>query len=705
MGTRPLRALGMAREGNLSVFQLSPAGSKLNSLNPSPIGSKNRHHHITSREVSKSYSQQPVNFKTKKKWVEHQLSVIFDRFLLSDIVGTRRRGINTYIDAFEGRELVGWLMDDPEVGHHFEVDTRADAELIGKRMWKANVLRHVRDKVTFKDNDEIYILIPRGSRPGGPNDLSGKMTREEYLHRAQRRERDSWVILTLAQKIFLFFDEPWQSLWGRLTSMVILSLIAVSCCTFILQTTGQYRKDVINQQEDSWFYTVESLCITVFTIEYIMQLLTCGSMSSLYWLTASEDDLVLNSKKEKLDELDDLETEQDIKGLDVQTVIKSRERYTHRHLSICLKVCRFMSQPLNIIDLISIIPFYLEIIFSGADASFTVFRVLRLARVFRLFKLSKYIKILQTFARVMAKSLDALALMFFFVVLGALIFGSMMFYAEGGEWNEGYQMYMRPTKDGLGLEPTPFSSIPACFWFIFVTTTTVGYGDHYPTTWTGKVVATITMHMGVLVLALPVTIMGANFALEMDAPEDDEEEEVQREEEAKLANFDKRMDFMKNVEKAERANESPSVSVVSRKGEDDFSGDEPADFLPVSELPALSMAHMLGKIPNDTTSKSENKNSINNNNITNNSNNITNNNIFIINNSGLPQDALALQVAGINNLPGMPQFNANAQVETKDRTVEDDLISLLEQLKPLTAKVRTICNEAETLLDRGINHG
>lgn len=42
-------------------------------------------------------------------------------------------------------------------------------------------------------------------------------------------------------------------------------------------------------------------------------------------------------------------------------------------------------------------------------------------------------------------------------------------------------------------------------------------GDFYPTTVAGKIVATAAMHMGVLVLALPVTIIGANFAVEMEA--------------------------------------------------------------------------------------------------------------------------------------------------------------------------------------------
>lgn len=65
-------------------------------------------------------------------------------------------------------------------------------------------------------------------------------------------------------------------------------------------------------------------------------------------------------------------------------------------------------------------------------------------------------------------------------------------------------------------EISPYESIPAAFWWCIVTITTTGYGDVTPTQWYGKALAMVAMLSGILVLALPITIIGANFAAAYD---------------------------------------------------------------------------------------------------------------------------------------------------------------------------------------------
>lgn len=65
------------------------------------------------------------------------------------------------------------------------------------------------------------------------------------------------------------------------------------------------------------------------------------------------------------------------------------------------------------------------------------------------------------------------------------------------------------------LSPPPqlskFNSIPAALWWCVVTMVTVGYGDVYPLTPAGKIIAGVVMIFGVLVLAMPISVIGANF--------------------------------------------------------------------------------------------------------------------------------------------------------------------------------------------------
>ena len=74
--------------------------------------------------------------------------------------------------------------------------------------------------------------------------------------------------------------------------------------------------------------------------------------------------------------------------------------------------------------------------------------------------------------------------------------------------------YLRQDLYGDGWELTPFGSIPRSFWYVVVSSTTVGYGDLFPTSNLGKVMGTLTMIVGILVLALPITIIGTNFVQE-----------------------------------------------------------------------------------------------------------------------------------------------------------------------------------------------
>ncbi|KNC55591.1 Kcna5-prov protein [Thecamonas trahens ATCC 50062] len=179
-------------------------------------------------------------------------------------------------------------------------------------------------------------------------------------------------------------------------------------------------------------------------------------------------------------------------------------------LLTCDNVWQFVKGPMNIVDLAAILPFYIELALSGNNlGSFAVIRVVRLTRVFRLFKLSKYSKGFGLVTQALMASLDALGLLVFLFLLAVVFFSSGLYYAELSEstYDDAQQRWIR--SDG---KVSPFQSIPACFWWSVVTMTTVGYGDHVPLSTAGRLVASVTMISGVLLISFPITVIGSNFA-------------------------------------------------------------------------------------------------------------------------------------------------------------------------------------------------
>lgn len=122
------------------------------------------------------------------------------------------------------------------------------------------------------------------------------------------------------------------------------------------------------------------------------------------------------------------------------------------------------------------------------------FSIIRIMRLFKLTRHSSGLKILiQTF-RASAKELTLLV---FFLVLGIVIFASLVYYAERIQTN--------PKND--------FNSIPLGLWWALVTMTTVGYGDMTPKTYIGMFVGALCALAGVLTIALPVPVIVSNFTM------------------------------------------------------------------------------------------------------------------------------------------------------------------------------------------------
>ena len=173
-------------------------------------------------------------------------------------------------------------------------------------------------------------------------------------------------------------------------------------------------------------------------------------------------------------------------------------------LIFCPEKKAFIKNIMNWIDFLAIVPFYISLAFSSRNTSrqssdgntqVEILLVLRLIRIFRIFKLSRHSTDLQILGHTLKASIRELVLLVFFLLIGVVVFSSLIYYCE---------------KD---VENTKFTSIPAAAWWAIVTMTTVGYGDIVPVTIPGKMVGSFCAVSGVLMIALPVPVIVNNFSL------------------------------------------------------------------------------------------------------------------------------------------------------------------------------------------------
>lgn len=160
---------------------------------------------------------------------------------------------------------------------------------------------------------------------------------------------------------------------------------------------------------------------------------------------------------------------------------------------------RWLWRPLNVLDFLSVFPSYISFALSANTTAFSIIRMIRLARITRIFKIGRYLNGISVMGRTLAKSKDNLVLMLVFIILNAIFFSTIMYYAEHGRDNE-----------GLDGKPA-FSSIPKGLYWAIVTMTTLGYGDYVPQTAPGMVVAALCAMAGVIMIAMPLVIIGHNF--------------------------------------------------------------------------------------------------------------------------------------------------------------------------------------------------
>lgn len=151
---------------------------------------------------------------------------------------------------------------------------------------------------------------------------------------------------------------------------------------------------------------------------------------------------------------------------------------------------RFIISVYGLIDLFSIIPYFLPFVFPAGAVAFRIFRVIRIFRLFRINAQYDAFNVITNVLKEKKNQLISSVCMIFILMLAS----SLCMYSLEHE-----------------AQPDQFKNAFSGIWWSVSTLLTVGYGDIYPVTVAGKVMAIIISFLGVGMVAVPTGIISAGF--------------------------------------------------------------------------------------------------------------------------------------------------------------------------------------------------
>jgi voltage-gated potassium channel len=156
----------------------------------------------------------------------------------------------------------------------------------------------------------------------------------------------------------------------------------------------------------------------------------------------------------------------------------------------------------GLVDFFSTVPFYLQLLFPGADL-----RVLRMFRLLRIFKLSRYNSAMEDMLEAIKAEKDSFSSAMFLLFISCLLFSSLIYIIEGHD------------------QPEIFPSIPAAMhWFVL--TIISGWGNVDPVTYLGTILVIITQILAIALAAILTGVVATAYTAQVQRRESIYEMEV-----------------------------------------------------------------------------------------------------------------------------------------------------------------------------------
>lgn len=163
--------------------------------------------------------------------------------------------------------------------------------------------------------------------------------------------------------------------------------------------------------------------------------------------------------------------------------------YLYPDLSRGRATFKFLASFDGIVDLCTILPFFFL-------TGFVAFRMLRVVRIFHLFRINAYYDSFNVITSVLYDKRNQI-ISSVFIILVLMMASSLCMYSAEHE-----------------AQPEVFNNAFSGMWWSISTVLTIGYGDIYPVTALGRMLAVVIALLGVGVVAIPTGIISAGFVEE-----------------------------------------------------------------------------------------------------------------------------------------------------------------------------------------------
>jgi voltage-gated potassium channel len=247
------------------------------------------------------------------------------------------------------------------------------------------------------------------------------------------------TVTRLQRRVYEVLDSAVMDRTSKIVEIFIASLVVANVVAIILESVQS-----LHDEYEQFFYVFDTFSVIVFSIEYLLRVWSYGRK-----YMGTEPGLAWKGRKE------------------------------------------YLFSIYGLVDFLSTVPFYLQLLFPGADL-----RVLRMFRLLRIFKLSRYNSAMDDMFEAIKAERDSFSSAMFVLFISCLLFSSLIYIIEGHD------------------QPEVFPSIPAAMhWFIL--TIIAGWGSVDPVTYLGVALVVVTQILAIALAAILTGVVATAYTAQV----------------------------------------------------------------------------------------------------------------------------------------------------------------------------------------------